>query len=67
MSPLFLYTIKRNARISLGEYHSDRLYRGDIRCDLHPRWSPDGHYVTFDSVHEGTRQIYIIDVSEITK
>jgi len=36
--------------------------RGDIRCDLHPRVSPDGGAVSIDSVHEGGRQIYVWDV-----
>ena len=41
------------------------------RLTAHPgqeifgRFSPDGQWVTFDSVHEGTRQIYGIDVSEV--
>ncbi len=33
-------------------------------CDLHPRWAQDGSTITFDSVHEGTRQIYALDVSD---
>jgi dipeptidyl aminopeptidase/acylaminoacyl peptidase len=57
--------VNDEARISLGKFHSDEQFRGDIRCDLHPRWSPDGSTVSFDSVHEGDRQIYLVDVSDI--
>lgn len=62
---LMLYDPRSHAKVSLGTYNADPLFTGDIRCDLHPRWSPDSRLVTFDSVHEGTRQIYLIDVSEI--
>lgn len=33
--------------------------RSGLHCDLHPRWNYDGTMVAFDSIHEGTRQIYI--------
>lgn len=36
----------------------------DCRCDLHPRWSPCGNFITFDSIHEGFRGIYQIEVRE---
>ena len=62
---LMLYRPKTEQKVSLGIYTSDARFTGDTRCDLHPRWSPDGRWVTFDSVHEGTRQIYGIDVSEV--
>ena len=49
----------------LGAFHHPEHITGDCRCDLHPRWSRSGKTITFDSVHEGTRQIYAADVSGI--
>ncbi len=47
---------------------SDTQYlftRSGYHCDLHPRWKGDGTAVAFDSIHEGTRQIYVADVRGI--
>ena len=47
----------------LGEWWTPEIYRNIYcRCDLHPRWRPDGRQIGFNSVHEGTRQIYVMDV-----
>ena len=47
----------------IGDFFVPEPYR-DIycRCDLHPRWRPDGRQLGFNSVHDGTRQVYVIDV-----
>lgn len=37
-------------------------YDNDTRCDLHPRWSRDGKMVCFDSVFEGHRGLYVVNV-----
>lgn len=34
-------------------------YDNDTRCDLHPRWSPDGKTVCFDAAFEGRRRLYL--------
>ncbi|MCK5525736.1 MAG: hypothetical protein KAJ05_01210, partial [Candidatus Latescibacteria bacterium] len=65
MRTLLLYCPEENRRVDLGRFHSSELFEGEIRCDLHPRWSRDGRQVCFDSIHEETRQIYVMDVAEI--
>ena len=39
-------------------------YDNDTRCDLHPRWNHAGDKVSFDSVFEGHRGMYAVDVSQ---
>ena len=41
--------------------------RSGLHCDLHPRWSRDGQQAVFDSIHEGTRQIYVAHVGGLIK
>lgn len=37
-------------------------YDNDVRCDLHPRWNRSGDAICFDSVFEGKRGLYVIEV-----
>jgi hypothetical protein len=71
---LILYNYEKNIRRDIGKFYSlpNKKYGIDenwdisgMRCDLHPRWSRDGQKVCIDSVHEGSRQIYIFDVTDI--
>lgn len=39
--------------------------RSGLHCDLHPRWSADGRWGVFDSIHEGTRQIYKVAFDDL--
>jgi hypothetical protein len=58
VSTLRLYDTETSELQILGEYHTPQPYREDIRCDLHPRWNHGGDKFSFDSIHEGTRQVY---------
>jgi hypothetical protein len=63
---LYLYEIASARRVPLGQFRSDPVYTGEWRCDLHPRSSPDGTKVVFDSPHGGNgRQMYLIDISSV--
>jgi hypothetical protein len=62
---LYLYRPSDGRRVDIGRFYSPPAVTGPFRCDLHPRWSRDGRKVCFDSVHEGDRQMYRIDVGEV--
>jgi hypothetical protein len=51
--------------IEVGAFRSPWRYDGVRRCDLHPRWSPDGGRISIDSSHEGVRANYAIDVTRL--
>lgn len=62
--PLFLYHIATGRGMLLGQFYASDLGDFDIRSDLHCRWMHDGKRITFDSIHEGFRGLYTMDLSE---
>ncbi|MBN1808916.1 MAG: hypothetical protein JW909_07580 [Planctomycetes bacterium] len=59
---LLLYSPSRDLRIDLGDFFSPPEITGPQRCDLHPCWNRDGTQVCIDSAHDGTRQVYVLDL-----
>lgn len=43
------------------------FHKSGYHCDLHPRWSCNGQIAFFDSIHEGNRQIYAVDLFDELK
>ncbi|MBR4222279.1 MAG: hypothetical protein IKR81_14050 [Victivallales bacterium] len=64
---LYLYDLANQQAYEIGSFYSDPNYPIPTRCDLHPNWSRDDSKVLIDSIHEGERQVYEIDVSSLTK
>ena len=63
---LYLYHVVTGRREPLGSFAPPPEYKGEWRCDLHPRFSPDGRMVVIDSVHTGDgRQMFLLDISSI--
>ncbi len=67
MSRLVLFDLRRRARVILAALYQPFRFYGERRCDLHPRWSLDGDFVSFDSCHSGKRRFYVLDVREIVR
>jgi len=59
---LYIYDIAKKEVEILGEFYQSFDFYDESRCDLHPRFSYDGGKVFFDSVHEGQRQLYMMDI-----
>lgn len=62
---LLIYNPGSNKLSSLGSFYSPFRYRGEFKCDLHPRWSPGGTYVCIDSACEGKRAMYLIQMNDM--
>jgi len=65
---LFVYDINRKRGVTLATVRSEptgRLFSVDLRCDLHPRWNRNGSAISFDSMHEGHRHVYWIDLTDL--
>jgi hypothetical protein len=62
----YLLQLATKKFIPLGHFLLPPEYKGEWRCDLHPRFSPDGSRVTIDSPHGGNgRQLYLLDIREL--
>ena len=61
MQTLKLWNLEEEREVVLGRFYAAPQVTGPIRCDLHPRWDRNDEWVCFDSVHEGTRQVYVLD------
>lgn len=61
MQHLIMANWKTGEARKLGEFFHGFEYDGETRCDLHPRFSPDGKSIFFDSVFDGRRRLYRLD------
>jgi len=62
MQHLLLCNWKTGRVENIGEFYHGFDFKGETRCDLHPRLSEDGRKVFFDSVFNGQRQLYSISL-----
>jgi hypothetical protein len=62
----YLYHVVSGRRRSLGLFRSPPEYRGEWRCDTHPRVSRDGKTIVIDAPTPNVgRQLHLIDIGEV--
>lgn len=62
----YLFEVATGKVHELGAFRSPPEYRGEWRCDTHPRSSNSGRLVCIDSAHGGDgRQMHLLDVGEL--
>ena len=62
--PWVLVRLADGMTMPMGSFYVPEAYRPTYwRCDLHARYRPDGRQIGFNSVHEGSRQVYLRDIS----
>ena len=60
---LILYDKAKDKQYLLDELDSiDKYDNSPLRCDLHPRWSLDGKYISVDTMDGGCRRIYVYKI-----
>lgn len=59
---LIVYDVVNDYSKDIARLYAPILLHGPLRCDFHPRWSPNMKQVAIDSAHEGFRGIYIVDI-----
>ncbi len=60
---LLLLNMENDALLRLGRFNDPPdNFTGPSRCDLHPRFNRRGDKICFDSVDDGTRQVYLAEL-----
>ena len=65
MQTLLLVDLNAETIDQIAELRHGLRFDAETRCDLHPRLSPDGHSVFFDSVFSGERRHYQMSLSAL--
>jgi hypothetical protein len=60
---LLVFNVETREGVDLGSFpmRSGKLFGGELRCDLHPRWDRTGTAICFDALESNgwTRQLHV--------
>jgi hypothetical protein len=60
---VYILDMKNGEKLyEIASFHNPLRLYGRLRCDPHPRWSPNGSQLSFDGLGENGRQVYIVDI-----
>lgn len=62
-----VYVMKNSVVKRVARVFSPFKYGGDVRCDLHPRWKPDGSQICFDASFLGKRSVCVVNIGTAKK
>lgn len=66
MQTIYLYHVPSGKRTDVGRFPAPLAYRGEWRCDTHPRFSRDGRLACIDAPYgDQGRQLHLLDLSEL--
>jgi hypothetical protein len=66
VAQLILFNIKTKKTILLDTLKSiSKFDNSSSRCDLHPKWSFNGKYISIDTMDNNVRSIYLYDIAEV--
>lgn len=58
---LFIISKTTGQQERILDIYSPYRYRGELRCDLHPRFSPNQEEIAIDTVHNGIRSMLLLN------
>ncbi len=65
---VYLYNVETNVKIPLGDFYLPPEYKGEWRCDTHPRSDRNGKLICIDCpVNSNGRQLVLIKIPEKLK
>lgn len=64
---LYLYHVTENVILEKARFYSPMSFWKDLRCDLHPRWSPSGRHLCADvPLRSGYRGMALIALNDFS-
>lgn len=66
MKKIYIYDFDKNKINFLAELYESFKFYNETRCDLHPRFNKLATVIYFDSVHEGLRKLYSLNLNKFS-